>query len=609
MELDRQSQPCPITTLSLDQIDHCLNEFVICQRKYLLMKNNNQLLKFKDNFHDKDLFKTVSTFRLTIDRNAYINQLLLIREKQGEIYEELLILEMRILCKFLPQNFDQLQYFITPITYSPLNNNQKVVQVKNKCYKIIQEAKRLWLNILLNACEIKIQAYDSQYQNIFLQLESQSIVTNNVNDSSISNQIKEYLIYRTNELKQDIYKKVAKSRAIVPQIRQHSSSSRKQKIIGVSPEPYIDLMSHQFIKRQWNHLSLGPSCIRLNQSAIRPRKQQEILIKKEHKNIDQKVVHHLTSQPNNIPLKSRILKTYSDDLLNYFNHSYFSPLTYKNEIQALEQARTALSIRRKLKKSNLILRVTDKGHNFYIGSAIEFDKKVQKFFQDTNAFVILKENPFNEILDKVIHLLNQLYGKNLILRWQYNKMMPNRTKSELAHLYFNPKTHKDGIPVRPIENTMRAPTTNISNFLDEIIRPIFDNKCSTTAIIDSASLIKELDKYAKRGLLKSSTLFCTFDIRNLYTMLPQQEALNILVEFLHVHGSRKVKGISLDTIRKLASIVLEQNVCVYDKKIYRQVLGGAMGSSFTLTLANIFMWKWQKELVRRQDMTGEFYGR
>ncbi|CAM4836394.1 unnamed protein product [Rotaria magnacalcarata] len=72
---------------------------------------------------------------------------------------------------------------------------------------------------------------------------------------------------------------------------------------------------------------------------------------------------------------------------------------------------------------------------------------------------------------------------------------------------------------------------------------------------------------------------------------------------------RKVKGIPLDTIRKLASIVLEQNVCVYDKKNYKQVLGGTIESSFTLTLANIFMWKWQKELVRRQDMTGEFYGR
>jgi len=34
-----------------------------------------------------------------------------------------------------------------------------------------------------------------------------------------------------------------------------------------------------------------------------------------------------------------------------------------------------------------------------------------------------------------------------------------------------------------------------------------------------------------------------------------------------------------------------------------------MGSSFTLTLANIFMWKWQRELVRIQDITGEYFGR
>ncbi|CAF3062956.1 unnamed protein product [Rotaria sp. Silwood2] len=32
----------------------------------------------------------------------------------------------------------------------------------------------------------------------------------------------------------------------------------------------------------------GPSCIRSNQTAIRPRHQQEILIKQEHKNIYQK---------------------------------------------------------------------------------------------------------------------------------------------------------------------------------------------------------------------------------------------------------------------------------------------------------------------------------
>ncbi|CAF3831634.1 unnamed protein product [Rotaria sp. Silwood1] len=92
-------------------------------------------------------------------------------------------------------------------------------------------------------------------------------------------------------------------------------------------------------------------------------------------------------------------------------------------------------------------------------------------------------------------------------------------------------------------------------------------------------------------------------------MLPQDEALDILIEFIHVHGYAKVKGIDLQTIKELASIVLKENVFVYDKKIYRQTIGGAMGSSFTLTLVNIFMWKWQKELVRRQDISNEFYGR
>jgi hypothetical protein len=92
-------------------------------------------------------------------------------------------------------------------------------------------------------------------------------------------------------------------------------------------------------------------------------------------------------------------------------------------------------------------------------------------------------------------------------------------------------------------------------------------------------------------------------------MLPQEESLEILVEFLKAHGYTRVKGIDFDTIRELASIVLEENVFVYGKKIYKQILGGAMGSALTLTLANIFMWKWQKEFVRQQDKTGEFYGR
>ncbi len=147
-------------------------------------------------------------------------------------------------------------------------------------------------------------------------------------------------------------------------------------------------------------------------------------------------------QKQGIPYGASIFKQYKKNLHDYLDQCYFTPLSYKDQIQAKEQAKIFQSIRMKIKQFNLIIRLTDKGNNFYIGSAKEFEKKVQKFFSDTNAFMELSTNPFNEILKKVTQLLNRLREKKLIFKWQYDKMMPDRKTCELAHLYFNPKTHK-----------------------------------------------------------------------------------------------------------------------------------------------------------------------
>ncbi|CAF1277115.1 unnamed protein product [Didymodactylos carnosus] len=155
----------------------------------------------------------------------------------------------------------------------------------------------------------------------------------------------------------------------------------------------------------------------------------------------------------------------------------------------------------------------------HLSLASEFEKKVENFFRDTHAFIELSYNPFNEIFDKVIQLLNKPQSNKRILQWQF-------------------KQNDDNIPIRSIKNTIRAVTRNISKFLDEILRRIFDKHCTTTTtrIIDGAHLITELTKHIKKGLFKSTTLLCTFDIENLFTKLPLDEALNILMEFLHVHG-------------------------------------------------------------------------
>ncbi|CAF4814803.1 unnamed protein product, partial [Rotaria socialis] len=109
-------------------------------------------------------------------------------------------------------------------------------------------------------------------------------------------------------------------------------------VIGVSPKPYLNLISNRFNKRQWNYLSLGPSCIRVNQSAIRPKCQQETEIKDQHKDIYSKVENHLTGYPHHIPRNNAIFKQYSDHLLDYLNQSYFTLLSYKDQLISLERA-------------------------------------------------------------------------------------------------------------------------------------------------------------------------------------------------------------------------------------------------------------------------------
>ncbi len=163
--------------------------------------------------------------------------------------------------------------------------------------------------------------------------------------------------------------------------------------------------------------------------------------------------------------------------------------------------------------------------------------------------------------------------------------------------------------MRPIVSSINTPTTGISKFLDQLIRPLFDKHVRSTTIIDGVDLLRRLDIYVENDYLKATTQLCTFDITDLYTMLPQEESLDILTEFLLQFDYRKVKGIPIDAIRKLARIVITENVFIYEKKFYRQVIGGAMGSPFTLTLANIFIWKWEKQFVHRQLASNEIYGR
>jgi len=155
LKLSQQSALCPILPVSFDRINRCLQEFVDSEQNYLSKRNQNQLITFKDNLENKALYESI---RRRYPTSNIPNQLLGIRQKQAEIWEEQLMLEMRILCQFLSPNFDDLERFISPVMPISMNNEQRNIRLKNERLRIIQEAKRQWLHLFMTAYEINYKS-------------------------------------------------------------------------------------------------------------------------------------------------------------------------------------------------------------------------------------------------------------------------------------------------------------------------------------------------------------------------------------------------------------------------------------------------------------------
>jgi hypothetical protein len=143
-----------------------------------------------------------------------------------------------------------------------------------------------------------------------------------------------------------------------------------------------------------------------------------------------------------VPRNSPMYKLYSDRLRAYLTLRYLTPLPLTDQIRAIRELKLVQSIRRKLKRYKLVLRQTDKSGVLHIGRAKDYERKAAEYRQKTGAYEELSSNPFNELIHNVTHLLNQIRTTKRISEWQKEKMIPIRNKTELAYMYFVPKSHK-----------------------------------------------------------------------------------------------------------------------------------------------------------------------
>ncbi|CAF1452415.1 unnamed protein product, partial [Rotaria sordida] len=263
----------------------------------------------------------------------------------------------------------------------------------------------------------------------------------------------------------------------------------------------------------------------------------------------------------------------------------------------------------KFKLANIILQKSDKSKVFHLGKNEDYRKKSKEYMEKTQAYKCLgKEDPLPDLVQRTNKYLLDLRLAKWITQKQYEKLCINPNESVLAHLYYLPKAHKPGTPLRPIISGLKHPTIKISKFLDDLLRPLFDKMAAKTTVNSGFELVKQLQQWSRINM-RQETLFCTIDVMDLYTMVPQTEGVLSLKKMLDYLKLKQISGLKIETIIRLSRFVMKNNYFSYDGQFYHQIRGGPMGSPPTLTVANCYMFFYEQQIIKQINNSGGLYSR
>ena len=262
----------------------------------------------------------------------------------------------------------------------------------------------------------------------------------------------------------------------------------------------------------------------------------------------------------------------------------------------------------KIRSASTILRKSDKSKVFHLGKVDDYEKKSEEYMAKTQAYKCLgTDDPLPDLIQCTNRYLLDLRLAKWITQKQYEKLCINPNEVELAHLYYLPKPHKIGTPLRPIISGLKHPTIKISKFLDDLLRPLFDKMASKTTVTSGFELVKKLQEWSTINM-RQGTLFCTIDVTDLYTMVPQVEGVLSLKKMLDHLKLKYIDGLRIETIIRLSRFVMQNNYFSYNGQYHHQIRGGAMGSPLTLTVANCYMFFYEQQIVKQiQNSFGLYF--
>lgn len=189
----------------------------------------------------------------------------------------------------------------------------------------------------------------------------------------------------------------------------------------------------------------------------------------------------------------------------------------------------------------------------------------------------------------ILQTLNLGLGLGYISKEEYSTMNPQNYG--LGKFYQIPKVHKKYEtgslpPFRPIISGIGSITEKLSIFVDFHSKSLVKN--IPTYLQDTPDFLRSLEAINSERNIPNTAILCTIDVSSLYTNIRKEDAIQALDESLNQRPDQKVPTVY---ILQILALVLQFNFFQFGNEKYQQLIGCAMGSVCSPTVACLVMHK------------------
>ena len=302
---------------------------------------------------------------------------------------------------------------------------------------------------------------------------------------------------------------------------------------------------------------------------------------------------YVEAQFENVFHQLSVVHPVSQDKQNWFRNKLtdiaydfiFSPIRdrcalSKKHLQALRELST---------KDVIIIR-PDKGSGAVVLDKEEYLRKMETILADRSKFKELEKGTCSEEIEKRVNRhLELLLKLRLIDERTYRSLKPCGTTT--PQLYGLPKTHKDGLPLRPVLAMANSPYHKLARWLVQILTPL-RHRHNRFGLKDTFELVNRLE-----SCNVTNDLMCSADVQSLFTNVPLRETVDYICTLVEKEDSSLRISMPVELLKESLLLCTENIDFDFLNTPYRQIDGVAMGSPLGPVLADFFMMKIEEQLA------------